>query len=96
MNLLPSMSATITPVIAVLIMNAVGLTVSRLSHPGSVVFVLATCTRMVLSMRRQTIRAMISIMPSASIRDGVLRNRSLTTSGSLRKAKLLSTPYCPL
>jgi hypothetical protein len=38
-------------------------------------------------------RAMMSIIPKASMREGVFRNRSLTTSGSLRKEKSLSMPY---
>jgi hypothetical protein len=81
------------PVISVVIMNAVGLTVVRLSHPGRVVFALSIYVLIDRSMSRQTISAMIMIMPRASIRDGVLIKRSLTTNGSLRNAKSRSTPY---
>jgi hypothetical protein len=73
MNLSPAMSATMMPVIAVVIMKVVGLVVSQRSHPGRVVFAFSTRARMDRSMSRQTIRAMISTMPRASIRDGVLR-----------------------
>ena len=42
MNLSPAMTATMMPVIAVVIMNVVGLVVSRWSHPGRVVFAFST------------------------------------------------------
>jgi hypothetical protein len=46
---------------------------------------------MVLSMRRQTIKAGRRISPRASIRRGVLRNSALTNRGSLRNPKFCST-----
>jgi len=81
------------PANTVLIMNDVGLAVGLLSHPGTVVPCSARYRRICRSINRQIMSAMISIIPNASIRDGVFKNRSLTTSGSLRKEKSLSMPY---
>lgn len=94
--LLAPILATVMPVIAVNIINAVGLAVGRQHHPGRRTPVFLTYVRMDLSMSRQIMSAMIRTIPSASILEGVLRKMSFTTSGSLRKAKSLSTLYWPL
>ena len=68
----PCICATMISAMTVVIMKDVGLSVARPAHPGSTVPVFLRSVRMDRSISRQTISAMISTMPSASIRDGVL------------------------
>ena len=76
---------TITPAHFVTIMQAVGRSVTFLSHPGKAVLVVSTCLRMARSIRRHSSSERSNnTNPKASMRSGLLQEELCDVTGSLR------------
>src|ERR1039457_2607498 len=83
----PFFIATTTDINFDTIMKDVGFAVLLLFQPVTVEFSSLVFLLMVLSMSRHRRSDNTSTSPNASMRLGVLRNRSLTTSGSFKNPK---------